>query len=109
MLRGVAIPVVPSSTPRKSSISNSPGNNTREPLWRYLPADKLPFHPEERLHAVFAVREQWALEDLAPYLESLVIETGLTQAELMLQYTTSTHSTTVGSDGKTFKLYSLKR
>lgn len=61
------------------------------------------------MQAVFAVQEQWALEDLAPYLESLVIETGLTQAEIVLQYTTSTQSTAVGLDGKTYKLYSLKR
>ena len=114
MLRGIAIPVVPSSTPRKSSSNTSPSNTNStgeeaDQLWRYLPADKLPFQPEERLQALFAIREQWALEDLAPYMEGLMIETGLSQAELLLQYTAQSHSATVGEDGKTFKLYSLKR
>ena len=110
MLRGVAIRLTSSSSPHSKS-STSPGKNYTddEPFWQYLPADKLPYHPEERLQAVFAIRAQWSLEELAPYLESLVIETGLTQAEILLQYTTSVQSSTVGEDGKTFKLYSLKR
>lgn len=106
LLRGIAIPVVPSSTLRKSTSSSrsSPEDKDEsEKLWRYLPADKLSFEPEERLNTLFGIQEQWTVEDLEPYLDGLMMETGLSQAEILLQYTTSA----VGEDG--FKLYSLKR
>ena len=113
MLRGIAIPVNPSSSPRKKSYNyvNDDGAAEQEEqqrLWKYLPATKLPLEPDKRFAALFAIQSQWAFSDLSPYLEGLVKQTGLTEAELLLQYTTHTKSTEVDENGKPIKLYSYK-
>lgn len=115
MLRGVAIPVDASNTPRKAQLLNSSDNPASSDagdshsgnFWKYFSANKLPLQPEERFQALFKVKGQWTLKELEPYLESLVQETNLTQAELLLQYTTNNPG--VDKDGKATKVYSFKR
>lgn len=115
MLRGVAIPVDASNSPRKSATplkerSDEGGidqNESGNHYWKYFPASKLPRQPELRFPALFDVTDQWTLADLEPYLDDLVLETSLTQAELLLQYTSS--SPGLNKDGNAVKVYSLKR
>jgi len=111
MLRGVAIPVDSySSLSRKPYKRNATKKGQMEEqknrLWKYFPSDKLPMEPEKRFQILFATRKQWALEDLSPYLDGLVKETGLSQAEILIQYTTTTQGN--DGDGKLVKLYCLK-
>lgn len=104
-LRGVAIRVEDSS-PRKQKEGDRDDKEVR--LWKYFPADKLPISAEQRFQALFAAREQWSLEDLEPYLDGLVKDTGLSQAEILLLYTTHILSPKKTKDGMTAKLYSAK-
>lgn len=115
MLRGVAIQVDNDSMSPKANRRNNvvammdvddDGSEQRR-YWKYFPADKLSWNPEERFQALFQIRDEWTLDELEPYLERLMEETHLSQAELLLQYTAS-QGKTVKEDGSPTKLYSMK-
>ena len=106
MLRGIAIQKPPSSSPRKES--NDEDVEEEEMRWKYYPANKLSMDPAQRFAALFKQKEQWELEDLEPYLDHLVKNSGSTTAEILMHYTTTSPSPKKGRDGKNAKLYSIK-
>ncbi|CAB9502597.1 Uncharacterized conserved protein (DUF2036) [Seminavis robusta] len=84
MLRGVAVCTVEED------------DTTNTPLWTYLPAQQLSRDPEKRFAALFQVRAKWELDDLQPYIDALVQELEVSQAELLLQYTSSSMDEVTG-------------
>jgi Sister chromatid cohesion protein Dcc1 len=103
MLRGIAIDMVTTSTSRQEKEEEE-GEDHPQPYLQYLPADHLPPEPAKRFEALFAVREQWMVDELEPYLETLVEDSGMTLTEILIQYATSCDDEKTGD-----KVYKAKK
>ncbi|TYZ69379.1 hypothetical protein PybrP1_008575, partial [[Pythium] brassicae (nom. inval.)] len=54
----------------------------------YFPEEDLPLDAKQRFEKLFQVQEKWTLEQLEPFIQSLVVP-GTTQAALLLKHTRS--------------------
>jgi Sister chromatid cohesion protein Dcc1 len=95
-LRGLAIAV---------GVEDGESTTEGERCWKYLAADQLPPEPTAYFVALFDAKSAWVLRDLQPYLDHLVDDTGIPQADLLLRFT---KFTTMEENGEPVK-YFVKR
>jgi hypothetical protein len=100
MLRGMAVRIAGST----STHQESDGEQCYY-YWKYLPPESLPLDPTAGFAALFAVQDQWLLDDLQPYLDRWSDASGSSPGSLILQYTKTVAEE---RDGETFKFLTSK-
>ncbi len=73
-----------------------------EPVWYIFEETKLSLDPKERFKELFARRDEWTMDQIVPYMTSLV-NAGLKVDKLLLRHTRMVR--TKGRDGKEKRIY----
>lgn len=82
LLRGVAL-----KRTETNDIGGMRKNREKNIYLTYFPENKMPLDIAKRFGILFSEEDQWALEDLAPYVKPLVKCVNMSQAEILLKYT----------------------